>query len=246
MNKGKNFPVGLAVVFAGLAAFWFGVYPASSQEETEHPMARIRGRYSFRMTPVKSFSADATGVVVSPVDPPRQDILRVGVFTVADEGNIAGHTIATTDTNNGETWIVEFNWTGKYAVNPDGTGFFSVDEVDFVACTKMTVGHTGDTPHPVAQGGAPFRGNVTCPTGEDAPEGHEDYAFVFTTRGGKRIEFIQTDNDGGGAKIFLTGVATAHESFGPQDEALEGESQEGQEGGRGDDPPGGGRGRKDD
>ena len=57
----------------------------------------------------------------------------------------------------------------------------------------------------------PLAGNVACPTDV---EGHEDYAFVFTARGGKRLELIQTDNAGGGSKIFLTGAATAHESLG--------------------------------
>jgi hypothetical protein len=31
---------------------------------------------------------------------------------------------------------------------------------------------------------------------------------VFATPGGKRFEFMETDNDGGGAKIFMTGSAT--------------------------------------
>ena len=56
----------------------------------------------------------------------------------------------------------------------------------------------------------PLLGNIACPADV---EGHEDYAFVFSARGGKRIEFIQTDNAGGGAKIFMTGVATATEAF---------------------------------
>jgi hypothetical protein len=166
------------------------------------------------MTPAKSFSADA------PADPggiagvPRQDVLRVGVFTADGGGNLTGHTLATTDTIQGQTWLVSFDWTGKYVVNPNGTGFFSVDAITNIGCTDMTVSHSGPTPHPVATGGTPTTNNVSCPTGDAAIEGHEDYAFVFSIPGGKKFEFIQTDNAGGGAKIFMTGTATRQEEAG--------------------------------
>jgi hypothetical protein len=163
------------------------------------------------MTPVKSFSADDLANQGGLNAAPRQDILRVGVFTADGDGNLSGHTIATTDTNAGATWMITFDWTGQYTMNEDGTGFLSVDAIENLVCTDMSVEHAGETPHPVTTGGAPLAGNVAC-TGEE--EGHEDYAFVFTTRGGKRLKLIQTDNDGGGSKIFFTGMATAHESFG--------------------------------
>ena len=39
-------------------------------------------------------------------------------------------------------------------------------------------------------------------------EGPESYAFVLNQHGeDKTLDLIQTDNDGGGAKIFLTGQA---------------------------------------
>lgn len=170
--------------------------------------ASLQGNYVFRMTPAKSFSADAPGDPGGLANAPRQDILRVGVLSADGQGNLKGHTIATTDTNTGATWMVTFDWTGKYVLNADGTGFFSVDTFSNVVCTNMTVAHTGPTPHPVAPGGTPAAGNIACPAAGPPVEAHEDYAFVFSTQSGKRLEFIETDNDGGGAKIFMTGVAT--------------------------------------
>ena len=208
----------LEVVLVAIALFGLLVQQAAAQSD-QAPQQRSRGRYAFRMTPVKSFSTDAPGDPGGLAAAPRQDILRVGFFTADGNGNLTGRTIATTDTNNGATWIVSFNWTGEYVLNSDGTGFFSIEPIlESMVCTDTTVSHSGPTPHPVAQGGTPFSGNVACPADI---EGHEDYAFVFSRRGGKRIEFIQTDNDGGGAKIFLTGVATARESFGKGDEEKE-------------------------
>ena len=187
-----------AVVLAG----WSSVPVLASEGAPS-----INGVYAFRMTPAKSFTADA------PADPggiagaPRQDVLRVGVFTADGAGNLSGHTLATADTDQGNTWLVTFDWAGKYIVNSNGTGYFSVDTITNMVCTDMTVDHTGSTPHPAAAGGTPLAGNVACPTGTAAVEGHEDYAFVFSTAGGKQLQFIETDNAGGGAKIFMTGTA---------------------------------------
>jgi hypothetical protein len=212
----KHTKVGLAASILAIAAvFCVVTMPAESQGSDDRPNDKIKGRYAFRMTPVKSFSADDLANQGGLSTAPRQDILRVGVFTADGDGNLTGHTIATTDTNAGVTWLITFDWTGKYAMNADGTGFFSVNAIRNLVCTDTTVTHAGNTPHPVTTGGTPLAGNVAC-TGDE--EGHEDYAFVFTTRGGKRLEFIQTDNAGGGAKVVLTGVASAHESFGKDDD----------------------------
>lgn len=188
--------------FTAATAITFGsaAYLAAPKAQA----ASIQGSYVFRMTPAMGFSA-TTGAAGTA---PRQNVLRVGVLSADDSGNLKGHTIATTDNNAGVTWIVTFDWTGKYVLNSDGTGFFSVDTFSNVVCTDMTVAHTGATPHPVAAGGTPAAGNIACPAAGPAVEAHEDYAFVFSTQGGKRIEFIETDNAGGGAKIFMTGVAT--------------------------------------
>jgi len=198
-------------IFSFAAVCWFATPLALTQGRSDHAEDKLKGRYAFRMTPVKSFSADDLANQGGLNSAPRQDILRVGVFTADGKGNLAGHTIATTDTNAGATWIITFDWAGKYTMNPDGTGFFSVDAVRNLVCTDTTVAHSGSTPHPVTTGGTPLAGNVACPTDV---EGHEDYAFLFTARGGKRLELIQTDNAGGGAKVFLTGAAAAHESRG--------------------------------
>lgn len=221
-RKGNSWLTGTGIVFGLIAALGWN---AAAVAADDSPTEKIKGQYSFRMTPVKSFSADAPGDPGGLASAPRQDILRVGFFQADGNGNLAGRTIATTDTNTGATWVITFNWTGKYTVNPDGTGFFSINAISNLVCTDMTVTHSGPTPHPASAGGAPFLGNAgTCPADV---EGHEDYAFVFSAHSGKRIEFIQTDNTGGGSKIFLTGLATAREAFGMghDDDDQEGESR---------------------
>ena len=194
-----------AVVSVGLSSS--PVFGKSHDDRSNGPSAN--GTYAFRMTPVKSFTADAPGDPGGIASAPRQDILRVGWFTADGNGGLSGHTIATTDTKQGKTWLVTFDWSGRYVMNGDGTGFFSVDTITNMVCTDMTVAHSGPTPHPVATGGTPAAGNVAC--GTDI-EGHEDYAFVFSKPGGKTLTFIQTDNAGGGAKIFMTGTATKTEN----------------------------------
>jgi hypothetical protein len=197
-----------STVLAAVLAVGIASLPALGKPHNNDNAPSVKGNYSFRMTPAKSFSADAPGDTGGIANSPRQDVPRVGVFTADGSGNLSGHTMATADTIQGKTWLVIFDWTGKYAVNGDGTGFFSVDTITNMVCTDMTVAHTGPTPHPVTTSGTPLSGNTACPTGADSIEGHEDYAFVFATPGGKRFEFMQTDNDGGGAKIFMTGSAT--------------------------------------
>lgn len=153
----------------------------------------LKGTFSFRLVPATSFSA------VAPTDPggvasaPRQDTLRVGVFTANGAGAItAGHTLATTDTNAGATLLIDFSWTGTYAVNPDGTGSLSVNTPTFPfnSCTDTTAS-------PPAAG--------TCVSSFETAE---TYAIVLNRHGDdKTVELIQTDNVGGGAKIFMTGQA---------------------------------------
>jgi len=121
---------------------------------------------------------------------PQQDILRVGMFTINNNCSVLGHTIATTDDNAGATKIIDFNWAGSVtAVNPDGTGRLSVNPADNEVINSCVDGS-----------GAAVGGCA-------AFEGPETYAFVFNKHEGKSLELIQTDNAGGGAKIFLTGRA---------------------------------------
>ena len=122
---------------------------------------------------------------------PRQDILRVGVFTADGAGNLKGRTIATTD-DGLVTLKIDFDWTGTYTLNDMGLGEIVIDAplaADINSCVN------GDNP-PVPQAGC------------EAFEGLERFAFVLNPHGDdKLVSLIQTDNDGGGAKIFLTGDA---------------------------------------
>jgi len=149
---------------------------------------RVNGSYTFRLTPVVSFAPwyDGTNGRDSGVTTaPRQDILRVGTFT-ADRGNVTGHTIATTD--DGQTTVVsDFTWSGTYTIDADGTGKLTI----------TTVNVTDSSCSPAELPGV-------CATFE----GPETYAFVVNNHGSdKMISLIETDNEGGGAKIFLTGQA---------------------------------------
>jgi hypothetical protein len=201
------------ITLAALAVSVVGVSAWAKHEDSSSKAASDEGltpgaRWVFRMSPAKSFSAASPGDFGGVASAPRQDVLRVGFFVSDGAGNLTGHTLATTDTDAGKTWLVAFDWTGKYVANSDGTGFFSVDTIDSstMSCTDMTVAHSGPTPHPVASGGLPAMGNTACPTGAAAIEGHEDYAFVGA--GGSHVlHFIETDNSGGGAKIFMAGTA---------------------------------------
>src|SRR5947207_14289848 len=94
---------------------------------TTFSVSDLSGTFMFRLVPAESFApflnpatcpnaADA-GVCTAP----RQDILRVGVITFDGSGGVTGHTLATTD--DGQTTVVkDFNFSGTYTVNPDGTG----------------------------------------------------------------------------------------------------------------------------
>src|SRR6188768_3613456 len=74
---------------------------------------RLKGTYTFRMTPAVSFAPwyDGTNGRDSGVTTaPRQDILRVGTFTANGRGAISGHTIATTD-DGATTVVIDFTWS---------------------------------------------------------------------------------------------------------------------------------------
>ncbi|MGH7931880.1 MAG: hypothetical protein ACREQN_01800 [Candidatus Binataceae bacterium] len=163
--------------------------PAITQAKN-HGNDGLKGTYTFRLTPVTSLavSAAAVGDPAGVATAPRQDVLRVGVFSADGKGNVSGHTIATTDTDAGATWIVDFTWTGTYSLNADGTGTLSVSAVTETKCTDSTTA------------------TVTQCTGTE--EGPESYALVLNRHGEeKTVDLTETDNSGGGAKIFITGEA---------------------------------------
>jgi hypothetical protein len=153
----------------------------------------LRGTFTFRLVPAKSFSADAPGDPGGIAGAPRQDILRVGSFTADGAGNItSGHTLATTDTNAGATELIDFTWTGTYTVNADGTGTLKITDPGLGAQTCTDTTAVSPSPLP-------------CVSDD---EGAETYAIVINRHGDdKTVDMIQTDNEGGGAKIFLTGQA---------------------------------------
>lgn len=153
---------------------------------------KIKGTYTFRLVPVTSFAPFLPLISGLDSTTPRQDILRVGVFTADGNGNLTGRTIATTD--DGATTIkIDFTWTGTYTVDSEGLGEIVINAPvagNILSCVN------GD--------------NVAVPTPPtcDTYEGAERYAIVVNQHGeDKLISMIQTDNVGGGAKIFLTGEA---------------------------------------
>src|SRR5437588_3736752 len=155
---------------------------ATSPKTTTFSLSDLSSMFIFRLTPAESFapflspktcpSAADAGVCTAP----RQDILRVGVITFDGSGGVTGHTIATTD--DGQSTVVkDFNFSGTYTMNTDGTGTLSI-----------------------------------APTVATADEGPETYSFVLNKGGVNRpatVDLAETDNSGGGAKIFLTGKATS-------------------------------------
>jgi hypothetical protein len=180
--------------FVFALALALGVAPLTHAQEkpTHAPKATLRsfaGTHSFRLTPVTSFAPfyDGTnGKDSGVVTAPRQDILRVGVITSDGQGKVSGHAIATTD-DGLTTVVIDYTFSGTYTVNDDGTGALTIDTV--------TVSDTSCTPAQAAGMCATF-------------EGPETYAFVLNNHGEEKlVSLTETDNVGGGAKIFLTGDA---------------------------------------
>jgi hypothetical protein len=196
----------LGVQIVMLAGALLLVLIVGAQAKEKGNNNNIKGVYAFRLVPVTSFApfyqgqktpsgtAPDSGVATAP----RQDILRVGVFTADDKGNIAGHAIATTD-NGLTTLVIDYNFSGTSSENSDGTGTMSINPTGINSCkdgdgNSITVG-TGD---------CTFSPTLPC----SASECPETYALVVSNLGpDKPISLIQTDNVGGGAKIFLTGEA---------------------------------------
>ncbi len=185
---------------------------------------KLKGTYAFRLAPAKGFDAD---LATNGSDPgqvgvaPRQNVLRVGVFTSDGCGNITyGHTFATTDTSAGDTWLLNFTWTGAYTLNADLTGTLNTTPNGVNgACTS------GAPPYPYACCTGPGTGTcpgpnwictdttVASPTPNNCGAGFvgneeqpESYSISVSTTNG-RVEFSETDDTGGGAKIFMVGEA---------------------------------------
>jgi len=186
--------IGVSVMLAGLLLLALAVGAQAKQGGNGNSNGlltnkSLRGRFSFRLVPATSFAPFYDGTAGKPdsgvATAPRQDILRVGVFTADGAGNLTGRMIATTD-DGLTTVIIDFTFSGTYTVNSDGTGNLAI---------SPTVADSSCTPAQPAGVCATF-------------EGDETYAFVLNNHGeDKLVSLIQTDNVGGGAKIFLTGEA---------------------------------------
>lgn len=173
---------------------------SGSGESSSSGPKRLFGTYTFHLKPATSFAPVYDGTAGKPdsgvASAPRQDILRVGVFTADGAGHLTGHTIATTD-DGLTTWIIDFTWAGTYTVSADGTGTISMNPTDSEVINSCV------------------DGDGAAVVGCEAAEGAETYAFVLNRHGEQKgLSLIQTDNAGGGAKIFLTGEARKR---GPED-----------------------------
>jgi hypothetical protein len=145
----------------------------------------IRKRWAFRLEPAKGFAADAPGDPAGVASAGRQDVLWVGVIDWDGVGGISGHTIATTDTNSGQTVIIDFNWTGTYSIDVDGIGRLTINPaVTDASCT-------------------PAQAPGVCATFESS----KTFAYSVS-KSRQRMFWTETDN-AGGAKIFLSGEAHA-------------------------------------
>jgi hypothetical protein len=169
-----------------------GAMGAAGDDDKDHrkqDRGKLRGTYTFRLVPATSFAPFLPGSGVDTA--PRQDILRVGVFTADGSGNVTGRSIATTD-DGLVTIKIDFDWKGTYTLDAQGLGEIVINApaaADINSCVN------GDN-LPVV--------SPTC----DTLEGAERYAIVLNPHGDdKVVDLIQTDNAGGGAKIFLTGQA---------------------------------------
>jgi hypothetical protein len=153
--------------------------------------ASLTKTWAVRLEPATSFAAidptNAGGVTPpSPPGAPRQDVMRVGWVKFDGFGAANGQMISTTDDSAGTTVIVNYMWVGSYTMNSDGTGTLSI--------LPAAIPDTACTPAQLPSG--------TCATFE----GPETYAFTVS-KSRQEIDLIQTDNLGGGAKIFLRGTA---------------------------------------
>jgi hypothetical protein len=137
----------------------------------------FHGRWAFHTGPVKSFSADAPGDPAGVATAPRQDILRVGIIDWDGVGGATG----TRDTR---WWSISPGWAPITSI-PMAPGRW----ISFLRLSPMRA-----VPPAQAPG--------VCATFE----GNEIYSFVVS-KSRARVSLIQTDNAGGGAKIFMNGDA---------------------------------------
>ena len=113
--------------------------------------------------------------------------MRVGFIRWDGGGGGLGRTIAVTDDNSGDTVLIDFTWAGTYTVNPDGTGTLNVTTLN------VTDARAAHRPQPAGR----LR---------DIRRAPKRIAMVIN-KANRMLALNETDNAGGGAKIFMTGEA---------------------------------------
>ncbi len=119
----------------------------------------------------------------------KMSVVRTGALYADGLGNVAGDTQTTINDQYGNTTLVDYAWTGTYTLNGDLAGTLNITPVSANnwLCTGM---NGGSSPGP-------------CSGTEVGPE---SYAISLSVTQDS-FNMVETDNSGGGGKIFMTGQA---------------------------------------
>src|SRR6202521_5620732 len=105
------------------------VAASTSQAATRYVASNLKGVFAFQLHGLTSFAPffdGSSGKTNSGIaSAPRQDIMRVGVFTSDGKSNLVGRTIATTD-DGISTVVIDYNWTGIYSITNNGLGTITI------------------------------------------------------------------------------------------------------------------------
>ncbi len=156
------------------------------------PWQCLKGNFAFRLAPAKSFSASMASAGdpgnVGGALPQNMSLVRTGALNADGLGHVTGHTQTTVNDQYGNTLLVDYLWTGTYTLNADLAGTLNITPVaaNNWLCTDMS--------GPTA---------TTCWGNEVGPE---SYAISLSLSY-EILNMVETDNIGGGGKIFMTGQA---------------------------------------
>jgi hypothetical protein len=146
--------------------------------------AHLKGRWVTHMGPANSFGGSVHGNAAGVSSAARQHVVRIGYIDWDGLGVASGRSLALTDTSLGQSMLIDFTWTGTYAVTTSGTGTLSVTSIDTATCA----------PDPPPEGG-------TCAS----YVGVETFGFAIGKRYGD-VSLVQQPT-AAGAKVFLVGTA---------------------------------------
>ena len=125
-------------------------------------------------------AGDPGNVALAPLE--KMSVVRTGALYADGLGNVTGHTQTTINDQRGNTTLVDYPWTGTYTLNGDLAGTLSI------------------TPAPASYW-------LCTPPGCSGIEvGPESYAISVSLTYDS-LNMIETDNIGGGGRIFMTGQA---------------------------------------